>query len=213
MDAWPDDRILARRAKEGHLEAFEALVARHERAVFSLALRITRHQHDAEDVTQEAILSAMEHLADFREEARFGTWIRRIATHAALKVLRKRKGLPSVQFDDGGQAPDGGGFAHPEVIADWSQSPEHLVQLHETRTALEAALATLDDKHRVVFVLRDVEGFSVRETAEMLELSEANVKVRLLRARLQLREELTRAFGDPARRIVTHPHADAPPEA
>jgi RNA polymerase sigma-70 factor (ECF subfamily) len=84
---------------------------------------------------------------------------------------------------------------HPEFIADWRQSPEQLVQKHEIQRLLDEALATLDEKHRLVFLLRDVEGFSVKETAEALGLSEANTKVRLLRARLQLREQLTRTLN------------------
>ena len=92
---------------------------------------------------------------------------------------------------------------HPEFIADWRQSPEHLVERNEVRRLLDDALARLDEKHRLVFLLRDVEGFSIQETAAALDLSEANVKVRLLRARLQLREDLTRVLGDPERQLVS----------
>jgi RNA polymerase sigma-70 factor (ECF subfamily) len=98
---------------------------------------------------------------------------------------------------------------HPEYIADWRQSPAELVGRHETARLIDEALNELDEKHRVIFLLRDVEGLSVRETADALGLSEANVKVRLLRARLQLRERLTRAFGDPARRFEPHRHEEA----
>jgi RNA polymerase sigma-70 factor (ECF subfamily) len=91
------------------------------------------------------------------------------------------------------------GIPHPEFIADWRQSPEELVRNNEIQRLLDGALAELDENHRVVFLLRDVEGMSVKETADSLGLSEANVKVRLLRARLQLRERLTRKLGDPMR--------------
>ncbi len=91
---------------------------------------------------------------------------------------------------------------HPEFIADWRQSPEQLVQQHETQRLLDEALVRLDERHRLVFLLRDVEGLSIKETAEALGLSEANTKVRLLRARLQLREHLTQALGDPATQVV-----------
>ncbi|MCX6906402.1 MAG: sigma-70 family RNA polymerase sigma factor, partial [Verrucomicrobia bacterium] len=98
-----------------------------------------------------------------------------------------------------------GSIPHPEYIADWRQSPEELVRKNEVQRLLEDALGKLDEKHRLVFLLRDVEGLSVKEAAEALGLSEANTKVRLLRARLQLREELTRTLGDPERRVVrTH---------
>ena len=203
-----NDADLVRRAKAGELEAFEELTRRYERQVYSLALRIVRQEHDAEDVTQEALLSAMEHLAGFREEARFSTWLLRIATYAALKVLRKRRGLDTVSLEAGTEPDPEGAIPHPEFIADWRQSPEELVHRNETRRLLEEALDRLDEKHRLVFLLRDVEGLSVRETAEALGLSEANVKVRLLRARLQLREQLTRVFGDPARALARgHSHA------
>jgi RNA polymerase sigma-70 factor (ECF subfamily) len=101
-----------------------------------------------------------------------------------------------------------GSIPHPEYIADWRQSPEELVRKNEVQRLLEDALGKLDEKHRLVFLLRDVEGLSVKEAAEALGLSEGNTKVRLLRARLQLREELTRTLGDPERRVVrTHNHS------
>jgi RNA polymerase sigma-70 factor (ECF subfamily) len=209
----PADIELVRRAQAGELAAFELLVNRHERHIYSLALRILRQEQDAEDVTQTAFLSALENLAGFRGEASFATWLARIATHAALKVIRKREGLDLVSFDHAVDPAAGGeAIPHPEYIADWRQSPERLVERNETRELIEAALAELDEKHRLVFLLRDVEGFSVRETAEFIGISEVNVKVRLLRARLQLRERLTKVFGDPARRLAPHRHdEDAAP--
>lgn len=202
------DSDLVRRAKAGELEAFETLATRHESAVYSLARRMLQNQHDAEDVTQQAFLSALEHLKSFREESSFSTWLLRIATHAALKVIRKRRGLDVTSLEEATEPQDGyEGIAHPEYIADWSQSPERLAEKNETLRQIEEALTSLDEKHRLVFLLRDVEGLSVRETADTLGLSEANVKVRLLRARLQLRERLTRVFGDPARLVQrTHHH-------
>ena len=201
------DAELVRRAKAGDLRAFEELVTRHERRVYTLALRILQNPHDAEDVTQQAFISSLEHLAGFREEASFATWLNRIATHAALKIIRKQRGLDTISLEAATEPQeDYDSIPHPEFIADWKQSPEQLVERNETRRLLDDALAQLDEKHRLVFVLRDVEGSSVRETAEALGLSEANVKVRLLRARLQLREQLTRTLGDPAKRIVRGHH-------
>jgi RNA polymerase sigma-70 factor (ECF subfamily) len=200
------DGELVRRAKAGELAAFEELINRHERQVYTLALRIVQKTHDAEDATQQTFLSALENLRGFREEASFATWLYRIATHAALKVIRKRQGLDTVSLDAATEADERRETVpHPEFIADWRQSPEHLVQQNETRRLLEEALAELDEKHRLVFLLRDVESLSVKETAEALGLSEANVKVRLLRARLQLRERLTRVLGDPRKRVA-RPH-------
>jgi RNA polymerase sigma-70 factor (ECF subfamily) len=199
---------LVRRAKAGELDAFEALTTRHEQRVFSLAMRILGQQQDAEDVTQQTFLAALENLGGFRGEASFSTWLLRIATHAALKIIRKRKGLDVISLEEATEPADNSNtIPHPEYIADWRQSPERLVQTREIRHLLDEALAGLEDKHRLVFLLRDVEGLSIRETAEALGLSEANTKVRLLRARLQLREQLTKTLGDPATQIVrSHRH-------
>ncbi|HVM61123.1 MAG TPA: sigma-70 family RNA polymerase sigma factor [Verrucomicrobiae bacterium] len=202
------DGLLVHRAKAGELAAFEELVSRYEKRVYTLARRIVGQEQDAEDVTQQAFLSALEHLDGFREEASFYTWLMRITTHAALKVIRRRKGLPTVSLEEITEPPEGyEGIPHPEIIADWRQSPEELVQRREIQELLDQALAKLDEKHRLVFLLRDVEGMSVQETATTLGLSEANVKVRLLRARLQLRELLTRELGDVARRLIPSPHS------
>ena len=218
----PPDAELVRRAKAGELEAFETLTTRYEQRVYSLALRMLRRrpgfaatvllrmlrqEQDAEDVTQQTFLSALENLGGFRGEASFATWLLRIASHAALKVIRKRKGLNTVSLEAATGSPEQDGeVPHPEFIADWRQSPEQLVHQNEIQRLLEEALSQLDDKHRLVFLLRDVEGLSVKETAEALGLSEANTKVRLLRARLQLREHLTRTLGDPASRVVRAHH-------
>jgi RNA polymerase sigma-70 factor, ECF subfamily len=203
------DPDLVKRAKAGDLEAFEALVTRYERPVYTLVLRMLRQRQDAEDVTQQAFISALEHLQEFREESSFATWLFRIATHAALKVIRKRKGLNTVSLEEATdpQGPEDH-IPHPEFIADWRQSTEELVHAAEIRQLLDRALEHLDEKHRLIFLLRDVEGLSVRETAQMLGLTEANTKVRLLRARLQLREQLTRWLGDPQKAIAPHSHAE-----
>jgi len=208
MKSKPDsDSGLVRAAKAGDVAAFEELVSRHERQVYSLALRILQNSHDAEDVTQQAFTSVIEHLAGFREEASFATWLNRIATFAALKVIRKRKGLDTVSLEEATEPrEDYDSIPHPEYIADWKQSPEQLVERNETQRLLDDALVQLDEKHRIVFVLRDIEGLSVKETAEALGLSEANVKMRLLRARLQLRERLTRTLGDTTRQLQRGDH-------
>ena len=201
------DSELVARARAGELDAFEALTNRYEQRVYSLALRMLRHEQDAEDVTQQTFLSALEGLGGFRGDASFATWLLRIATHAALKVIRKRKGLDTVSLEEMTEETDSyDSIPHPEYIADWRQSPEQLVQKNETQRLLDDALAKLDEKHRLVFLLRDVEGLSVKETAAALGLSEANTKVRLLRARLMLREQLTRTLGDPERRAVRTHH-------
>jgi len=193
----PSDLELFRRARDGQWEAFEELVSRFEPRVFGLVWRILQQQQDAEDATQQTFLSVMENLDKFREEASVATWILRIATNHALKILRKRRGLVTVPLEtQGDSSGDDEGFRRPEFIAQWRDDPADLAQQAEVKQLLREALEELDEKYRVVFVLRDIEGFSTQETAQMMGISVSNVKVRLLRARLQLRERLTRVLGD-----------------
>jgi RNA polymerase sigma-70 factor, ECF subfamily len=202
------DLELVRRAQAGEFAAFEELVGRFQNRVYALALRIVGEAHDAEDVTQQTFLSLIEHIRDFRGESAVAGWVLRIAANHALKLLRKRRGLPTVPLAGGGKADEGyADVPHPEFIAPWRDDPADLAARKDVREFIDRALAELDEKYRVVFVLRDVEGFSIKETAEALGLSEAAVKVRLLRARLALRERLTPVFGDEAARVFpTHRH-------
>jgi RNA polymerase sigma-70 factor (ECF subfamily) len=204
------DRPLLDRARAGDFAAFEELVGRFQPRVYGLALRILGGSHDAEDVVQQTFLSLIEHLGDFRGESAVAAWVLRIAANHALKLLRKRRGLPTVPLADSDET-----FAdvpHPQYIAPWRDDPADLAARHETRELIDRALAGLDAKYRAVFVLRDVEGFSVKETAELLDISEPNVKVRLLRARLALRELLTRELGDESARVRPHAHHLLAPE-
>lgn len=202
------DAALLALAQAGDFAAFDTLVSRHEARLLGLARSIVRHEQDAEDVVQTSLLSAVEHLKNFRGEAAFGTWIGRIVVNHALNLLRKRKtrGLTE-SLDTSG----GGGFDHPRYIADWRADVEQQVLDHEVREQLDAALAELPDSQRLTFVLRDIEGLDTAETAKMLDISAANVKVRLLRARLALREKLTPRFGDPRKVLPPHIHQEHQP--
>jgi RNA polymerase sigma-70 factor (ECF subfamily) len=201
------DEHLAGQAAQGDFAAFQELVKRFQSRVFGVAFRIVGQRQDAEDVTQQTFLSLVEKLDTFRGESSVATWILRIATNHALKVLRKRRGLPLVTWNELTDEDSYATTPHPEFIARWSYSPETLAQQVENRELIESALSSLDEKYRVVFILRDIEGMSIRETAETLGLSENAVKVRLLRARLMLREKLTREFGDEATRVFPdHEH-------
>jgi RNA polymerase sigma-70 factor (ECF subfamily) len=206
------DAALVRRAKAGDLAAFEELVNRYERRIWTLAKRMVQHREDAEDVTQETFLTALEHLDELRDEERFGAWLVQIATRHAFRVLEQRQRAPTISLEtmtsEMADEDEGEPIPHPEFIADWRENPEELLMRAETRQLIEQALNELPEKYRLVFLLRDVEGLSVKETAEALGISEANVKVRLLRARLQLREKLTRYFGDEAKRLMPHRHDD-----
>jgi RNA polymerase sigma-70 factor (ECF subfamily) len=199
---------LIARARGGDVAAFEALVAPHEQRLFAL----TRHlvgAEDAADALQSGVLSALESFRGFRGESSFGTWLTRVVTNAALKLLRTRRSRPAVSLD---ALDDDAEIPRPEFVADWREDPILTVERRELRGILDEAIGALPEIHRVVFVLRDVAGLSVAETARELDLSEANVKVRLLRARLALREKLTRKFGDESRRVDVprdgheHPH-------
>lgn len=200
-----EDRQLVRRARGGDFSAFESLAAKYERRLYGLAMRILGRPHDAEEVVQETFLSAVEHLGDFREEAAFSTWLTRIATNHALTLLRKRSTRATVPL--GEDRSGDGDLPHPEFIAQWRETPDQIASRRETRQLLAQALDELDEKYRLVFLLRDVEGLSTEETTEALGISPGNVKVRLLRARLMLRERLTRLFGDETTRIsASHDH-------
>jgi len=201
------DEQLVEKARDGDYRAFELLVNRHERRVFLLAQRIVRRLHDAEEVVQQTFLSMLEHLQDFRGESTFSTWLLRIATNHALGLLRREAIRATVPLSGGShESEDSEGLPKPQYIAEWHESPEEILSRKETRDLVEQALQQLDDKYRLVFVLRDIEGLSTAETAQILNLSEANVKVRLLRARLMLREKLTELFGDPNRVFAPHSH-------
>ena len=203
----PTDEQLIAAAATGDFDTFQELVRRFQGRVFGLAFRITRHRADAEDVTQQTFLSLIEHIRSFRGAASAAGWILRIATNHALKLLRKRRGLPTVSWERTDRDDDYASLPHPDFIAQWKDSPEELAQRAEVHETIEQALSQLDDKYRLVFALRDVEGLSVSETAEAMGITESNVKVRLLRARLLLRERLTREFGDESTRVFPdHDH-------
>jgi RNA polymerase sigma-70 factor (ECF subfamily) len=193
------DRELVERAKGGDYDAFRGLVERHQGRIFAVARRITGGTQDAEDVVQETFLSVVEHLGEFRGESPFAAWLLRIATNHALKALRKRRGLPTVPMDEA--------LPRPETVENWRDEPGRLADDPAVRKLLEEAIDELDDLPRPVVVLRDVEGLSTEATAEALGISVANVKVRLLRARLKLRERLTKALGD-GRPVTRGPRAD-----
>ena len=207
--SFDEDRDLVHRALDGDFAAFEALVDRHGRRIFSLAMRMVRRYQDAEEVVQQTFLSVVEHLTEFREESRFATWLTRIAANHALVLLRKRARHRTVPLADDHGDDAYSAIPHPEYIARWRETPEQLASQRETRRLLAETLDQLDEKYRLVFLLRDVEGLSTEETAETLEISVSNVKVRLLRARLMLRERLTREFGDDSTRVTPdHKHPD-----
>ena len=186
-----DEAQLVSRARAGDSVAFNELVSRYERKIFRLAKHITQNDEDAEDVLQETFLKAYEHLGDFQEKSKFYTWIVRIAVNESLMKLRKRKGDRSVPLDE---PLDTGEDTVVREIAVWDENPEQRYSREELGEILDQAVQSLRPPFRTVFVLRDIEELSTEETAEALGISVPAVKSRLLRARLQLREKLTRFF-------------------
>ncbi|MEO6119202.1 MAG: RNA polymerase sigma factor [Terriglobales bacterium] len=182
---------LVNAAREGDMHAFEQLIQKYDRNVFRIAQHITQNREDAEDVVQDAFLKAYRNLNKFQGNSKFYTWLVRIAVNEALMRLRKRKADKTVSMDEDVETEDG---SMPREVADWSPNPEQLFGQSELGDILEKTIQGLPSSFRTVFVLRDVEGLSTEETAEMLGLSVPAVKSRLLRARLQLRERLNRYF-------------------
>ena len=182
-----DDLELVARTRAGDRTAFDELVNRHAAKIFRLARHITRNDAEAEDVLQDAFYKAYTRLGQFHADAQFYTWLVRIAVNEALMRLRKRRNSKTVSLDAELETEDG---SLQREAASPNENPEQGYSRAETRKFLEQAIDSLDEGYRTVFVLRDVEGLSTQETAEMLDLSISAVKSRLLRARLQLREKL-----------------------
>ena len=186
-----DDTVLVAEAKAGSYPAFEELVNRYEKKIYRLGLNITGVPEDAEDVLQETFLKAFQHLPEFREDSRFYTWLVRIGVNEGLMKLRRRRADKTVPIED---HVDEEGVTMPREFADWSPNPEQLLAQNELQSILDSAARSLPPTFRTVFHLRDVEGLSTAETAELLDLTESAVKARLFRARLQLREDLSKIF-------------------
>ena len=178
-------------ARKGDTEAFTTLAKQYDRNIYRLAINITRNKEDAEDVLQEAFLKAYTKLDKFQGNSRFYTWLVRIAVNEALMKLRKRKSDRTVSMDEPVDTDE-----DPVVRehADWGDNPEQQFAKTELQEILTKAIHTLEPAYRTVFVLRDVEQLSTEEAAEALGLSIPAVKSRLLRARLKLRDQLTRVF-------------------
>jgi RNA polymerase sigma-70 factor (ECF subfamily) len=185
------DLALVASAREGDVQAFEALVSKYDRQIFRIAQHITQNREDAQDVVQDAFLKAYEKLDQFQGNSKFYTWLVRIAVNESLMRLRKRRTGKMVSIDDDIETEEG---SVPRDLADWSPNPEQNYSQAELAEILRKTIQGLPQGFRVVFVLRDVEGLSTEETAETLGLSVPAVKSRLLRARLQLRERLSRYF-------------------
>jgi RNA polymerase sigma-70 factor, ECF subfamily len=186
-----EEQALVDSARHGDAAAFTELVEKYERKIYRLAKHITQHDEDAEDVLQESFLKAYSNLDSFQGQSKFYTWLVRIAVNEALMKLRKRKSDRTVSMDEPHETEED---TVTREIAVWDDDPEKRYSREELRDILDRAVDSLKPGFRTVFVLRDIEELSTEETAEALGISVPAVKSRLLRARLQLRERLTRLF-------------------
>lgn len=176
--------------RKGDKSEFARMVETHSSVVYRLALKMLDREQDAEDVLQETFIKAYRALPNFDGRSSLSTWLYRIATNEALMILRKRKGKAvPVSIDEPLELAEG--EMEPLQIVDWCCMPEEELMSAEARQYLKEAVDRLPESLKVVFLLRDIEGLSTRETAEVLDLSETAVKTRLSRARLRLRDYLT----------------------
>jgi RNA polymerase sigma factor (sigma-70 family) len=188
------DRALVERARTGDPMAFEAIMRQHNRLLFRCALGVVPDEGEAQDVVQEAYLRAFSRLADYRGDSALGTWLARIAFNAAVDLMR-RKGRHIQWGGDDSPGDDAGPenpMTHPIIHSNGPESPDEAAERAEVREILQAAIESLPPIYRSVFILRAVEEASVDETARCLQVSDAVVRTRYLRARAMLRESIGR---------------------
>lgn len=188
-DAIPDDEVV-QRVRGGETALYEVLMRRYNQRVYRVARSIVQDDAEAEDVMQEAYVRAYQHLHQFAGEAKFSTWLTKIAVYEALGRIRRRRrneDLESISETS---------LHSMAKTADVPQAdPERQTYDHELRLVLETAIDALPEAYRAVFVLRAVEGLSVAETASCLDVGTETVKTRFHRARRVLRTEIQRRAG------------------
>jgi len=189
----PSQEFSLDRLRVGDREELSRFVEETSPAIYRLALRILNDPQDAEDALQETYLKAMRALPNFEGRSSLNTWLYRIAVNEALMLVRKRRPTVPVEDEPGDDDEDAGAGMQ---IVDWCCLPESELASAEAKSFINKAIARLPETLRTVFVLRDIEGLSIKETAEALELTEMNVKTRLLRARLKMREALSGYYGE-----------------
>lgn len=183
------DLALVHSCKNGDAAAFEQLVKRYDSKLLRIAQYITHNREDAQDAVQEAFLKVFRKLTQFRENSHFSTWLTRITINESLTKLRKQRFSREVSIDEDFQTEE---HTTAFELDDWAPNPEDLYRGFELQSILRSELQELQPSLRVVFVLRDVEGLSTEQTAEVLELTHVAVKARLWRARLRLRQRLSK---------------------
>ena len=187
------DFELIRAINSGQFDRFPDLVKRYEQKLYNFSLRMCRDAADAEDTVQETFLNVFRYLKDFRYETKFKNWLYRVAASTCIKKRRKSKFAPQRELSLDEFLPQDE-TEIPDQVPRWALRPLDKLLSDELSDKINAAIFTLPEKYRLVIVLRDIEGFSTAETAQILNLSDANVKVRLHRARLFLRDRLKGYF-------------------
>lgn len=193
MDKTMPNEISLEALVAGDRAEFARLVDEYSSPIYRLGMRMLGNPQDAEDVLQNTFINALTHIQNFEGRSSLATWLYRIAANEALMMIRRKK--PEVNLEDvegGDEAED----LKPSQFVDWSALPEDELLAGEGKRALDEAIRTLPESMRIVFLLRDVEGLSIKETADALNLTETNVKTRLLRARMALRESLSAYYGE-----------------
>jgi RNA polymerase sigma-70 factor (ECF subfamily) len=191
------DKELIDAINSGRTDLFNELVIRYEKRLYNFGMKICRDTSDAEDLVQDTFINVFKYLRGFRQETLFKNWLYTIAARVCAKMRRKSKYAPDydvVLEDIENYMPD----EHHEVNSNrqkWAQKPIESLMNKEISTKIKEAVKKLPPKYRLVIVLRDMEGFSTEETSEILEISPANVKVRLFRARLYLRDALDHIYS------------------
>jgi RNA polymerase sigma-70 factor, ECF subfamily len=188
-----DDFLLVARVLGGDRRAFEPLVRRHERRVFRVALAVLGNVEDAEEAMQDSFVKAFRHLDQFRKEARFSTWLTRIAVNTAVEKRNTRKNYVPLVEAETAERP-----VTPKRFEPWRSNPEELYGKQELHHMVEQAIQSLPEIYREVFVLRDVEGLKAEEAAEVLGVKVPALKSRLLRARMLMRETLAERLEEPS---------------
>jgi RNA polymerase sigma-70 factor (ECF subfamily) len=187
------DFELIRAINSGQFDRFPDLVKRYEQKLYNFSLRMCRDAADAEDTVQETFLNVFRYLKNFRYETKFKNWLYRVAASTCIKKRRKSKFAPQRELSLDEFLPQDETEV-PDQVPEWALMPLDKLLNDELLDKINAAIFTLPEKYRLVIVLRDIEGFSTAETAQVLNLSDANVKVRLHRARLFLRDRLKGYF-------------------
>ena len=187
------DFELIQAINSGQFDRFPELVKRYEQKLYNFSLRMCRDAADAEDTVQETFLNVFRYLKNFRYETKFKNWLYRVAASTCIKKRRKSKFAPERELSLDEFFPQDEAEI-PDQVPKWALRPLDKLLNDELLDQINEAIFTLPEKYRLVIVLRDIEGFSTAETAQILNLSDANVKVRLHRARLFLRDKLKGYF-------------------